>query len=98
MIRRGGASLDELEAVVKRTFARGGILLVPAFAVSRAQQIIYLLDELVSEGRLRHFPIHLDSPMAVDATRIYSRFDPNSQVDVAVVLGEDWASSYPMGQ
>ena len=69
---------EQLEAVLKRTFARGGVLLVPAFAVGRAQQMIFLMDRLVTEGRLRPFPIHLDSPMAVDATRIYSRYPEGS--------------------
>jgi metallo-beta-lactamase family protein len=65
---------DQLERVLKRTFARGGVLLVPAFAVGRAQQMIYLMDQLVTEGRMRPFPIHLDSPMAIDATRIYASY------------------------
>jgi metallo-beta-lactamase family protein len=64
--------LDQLEGVLKRTFARGGVLLIPAFAVGRAQQMIWMMDELVTQGRLRPFPIYLDSPMAVDATRIYA--------------------------
>jgi metallo-beta-lactamase family protein len=89
--------LDELEAITKRTFARGGVLVVPAFAVSRAQQMIYLFEELVSQGRLRHFPIHLDSPMAVDATRIYSQFPDYHRVNLAGVGGrsllyEKWIS------
>jgi metallo-beta-lactamase family protein len=65
---------DQLEGILKRTFARGGVLLIPSFAVGRAQQLIYLMDQLVSEGRLRPFPIHVDSPMAINATRIYSQF------------------------
>jgi metallo-beta-lactamase family protein len=64
--------LAQLEGVLKRTFARGGVLLVPAFAVGRAQQMIWLMDQLVTEGRIRAFPIHVDSPMAIDATRIYA--------------------------
>src|SRR6266496_2834490 len=63
---------DQLEGVLARTFARGGVLLIPAFAVGRAQQMILLMDQMVSEGRMRPFPIHIDSPMAVDATRIYA--------------------------
>ncbi len=66
--------LEQLECVLKRTFARGGVLLIPAFAVGRAQQMIVMMHRLVEEGRLRPFPIHLDSPMAIEATRIYSRF------------------------
>jgi metallo-beta-lactamase family protein len=66
--------LDQLQSALTRTFARGGVVLIPAFAVGRAQQLIYLMDKLVTEGRLRPFPIHMDSPMAIDATRIYSSY------------------------
>jgi metallo-beta-lactamase family protein len=78
--------LDQLEGVLRRTFARGGVLVVPAFAVGRAQQLIYLLDELVTAGRVRAFPIHVDSPMAVDATRIYARY-PDAHRDRLVGVG-----------
>jgi metallo-beta-lactamase family protein len=71
--------LDQLEGVLKKTFARGGVLLIPAFAVGRAQQMIYLMDQLVTEGRLRAFPIHVDSPMAIDATRIYAAYPDGSK-------------------
>ena len=66
--------LDQLEGVLERTFARGGVLLVPAFAVGRAQQMLHMFDRLVTAGRMRPFPVHLDSPMAIDATRIYAQF------------------------
>ena len=65
---------DQLAAVAKRTFDRGGVLLVPAFAVGRAQQVILILRELFAAGRLSRVPIHLDSPMAVDATRVYCKY------------------------
>jgi metallo-beta-lactamase family protein len=71
--------LDQLEGVLKRTFARGGVLLIPAFAVGRAQQMIWLMDELVTQGRMRPFPIHVDSPMAIDATRIYAAHPEGSK-------------------
>ena len=54
--------------------ARRGVLLIPAFAVGRAQQMIWLMDQIVTEGRMRAFPIHVDSPMAIDATRIYAEY------------------------
>jgi metallo-beta-lactamase family protein len=66
--------LDQLEGVLKKTFARGGVLLIPAFAVGRAQQMVWLMDQLVTEGRVRAFPIHIDSPMAIDASRIYASY------------------------
>jgi len=45
--------------------------LVPAFAVGRTQQIVYHLNELFCAGVVKPFPIYLDSPMAIEATRIY---------------------------
>jgi metallo-beta-lactamase family protein len=79
--------LEQLEGVLTRTFARGGVLLIPAFAVGRAQQMIWLMDELVTSGRLRPFPIHLDSPMAVDATRIYARYPDAHRVSLNGIGG-----------
>jgi metallo-beta-lactamase family protein len=77
--------LDQLEGVLKRTFARGGVLLVPAFAVGRAQQILHMIDHLVRTERLRPFPVHLDSPMAIDATRIYAQFADGHRPEVRVM-------------
>jgi metallo-beta-lactamase family protein len=79
--------LDQLESAIVRTFARGGILLIPAFAVGRAQQLIYLMDKLVTAGRVRPFPVHLDSPMAIDATRIYSSYPDAFNVSLDGVGG-----------
>ncbi len=79
--------LDQLEGVLARTFARGGVLLVPAFAVGRAQQLVFLMDELVASGRMRPFPVHVDSPMAVDATRIYSQYPEAHRVSLLGVGG-----------
>ena len=79
--------LDQLEGVLQKTFARGGVLLIPAFAVGRAQQMIFLMDQLVTEGRLRPFPIHVDSPMAIDATRIYASHPEGSKAGLNNIGG-----------
>lgn len=63
--------LADLERVVKQAISRGGVLVVPAFAVGRAHQIIYLLQVLAASGATPPIPIYLDSPMAVKAGRIY---------------------------
>jgi metallo-beta-lactamase family protein len=84
----GSVSAEEqLEGVLLRTFARGGVLLIPAFAVGRAQQMIYLMDGIVSAGRMRPFPIHLDSPMAIDATRIYASYPDAHRVSLNGIGG-----------
>ncbi|MBI3932464.1 MAG: MBL fold metallo-hydrolase [Acidobacteria bacterium] len=74
--------LDQLEGVLQRTFARGGVLVIPAFAVGRAQQMIFMMDQLVTTGRMRPFPIHVDSPMAIDATRIYASYPQAHRVSL----------------
>jgi metallo-beta-lactamase family protein len=63
--------LDALAAVVHRSAQRGGVMLIAAFAVGRAQQLIYLLQVLKTQSRIPAIPIYLDSPMACDATMIY---------------------------
>ncbi len=68
------AVLDELAGVVNAAVARGGVMLVPAFAVGRSQQLIYLLRVLMQQKRIPLLPIYLDSPMAMDATNIYCRY------------------------
>jgi len=90
---------EQLEAVITRTFARGGILLIPAFAVGRAQQMIYLMHELVTKGQLRPFRIHLDSPMAIEATRIYSQYPlahavPLEQIGGRNLLYNKWVTQH----
>ncbi len=58
--------------VVDATARRGGKVILPCFAVGRAQAVIYLLHRLRAAGRLTEVPIFVDSPLAVEATRIFS--------------------------
>jgi metallo-beta-lactamase family protein len=64
-------TVERLDEVVKRTAARGGKLLIPAFAVGRTQTVVYFLHQLMSAGRLPDLPIYVDSPMAVRATEVF---------------------------
>ncbi|MEM6454316.1 MAG: MBL fold metallo-hydrolase RNA specificity domain-containing protein, partial [Acidobacteriota bacterium] len=64
---------DQLAEPLSRTFARGGTVLIPAFAVGRSQQVTLALRRLMKRGAIPEVPIHIDSPMAVNATQIYSR-------------------------
>jgi metallo-beta-lactamase family protein len=65
---------DALTAVVTRTAARGGTVLVPSFAVGRAQALLLLLHRLKSEHRIPpSLPVYLNSPMAADVTALYVR-------------------------
>jgi metallo-beta-lactamase family protein len=64
-------TLVEFRAIIEDAIKRKARILVPAFAVGRTQQIIYHLDELFCAGTLKPFPVYLDSPMAIEATKIY---------------------------
>ena len=63
---------DMLADIVTRTAARGGVVLIPAFAVGRAQSILYHLSRLKAARRIPDLPIFLDSPMAIDAGEIFA--------------------------
>ncbi|MEZ0223309.1 MAG: MBL fold metallo-hydrolase [Alphaproteobacteria bacterium] len=68
---------EELEQVVNRTVRRGGSVIIPAFAVGRAQLIMYYLHKLKTEKRIPgHLPVYLDSPMAIDASDLLHKY-PN---------------------
>src|SRR5579872_5335952 len=62
---------EKLAQVIQRTAARGGRVIVPAFAVGRCQQLVLLLRELTDEGRLPKIPIFVDSPLAVEVTKVF---------------------------
>ena len=69
----GVAPLDELAEIVQRTAARGGSVLIPSFAVGRAQTLLYMLHQLKRSSRTAWMPIYLDSPMASSATDVFRR-------------------------
>lgn len=67
-------TLDEIVAAFKRTQAAGGNLVIPAFAVGRTQEILFILADLVRSGRLGPLKVYVDSPMASRATEITMAF------------------------
>jgi metallo-beta-lactamase family protein len=64
-------AIDELVAAVSEVAGDRGVLLVPAFAIGRTQEVVWVLDDLVREGRIPRVPLYLDSPMASKATQVY---------------------------
>jgi len=74
---------QELAGVIQRTAKRGGIVLIPSFAVARAQTLLHLIARLKAEGRIPDLPVYLNSPMAVDVTRLYRRWRHEHRLDEA---------------
>jgi len=64
---------EQLEAVINRTIQRGGSVVVPTFAVERAQELIWHIGRLAYDDRIPDVPVFLDSPMAVDVTETFRR-------------------------
>ena len=83
---RAHADIDpeaELAPILKRTFARGGTVLIPSFAVGRAQGLMLHIARLMGRGDIPYVPVYLNSPMAVDATEIYHRHHDEHHVSRA---------------
>jgi metallo-beta-lactamase family protein len=72
--------IDKLGDVVRRTAARGGVVLIPAFAVGRTQGLLYALYRLREAGAIPNLPVILDSPMGITATDLYHRHRANHRM------------------
>jgi metallo-beta-lactamase family protein len=67
-------SIDELYEVINDTMSRGGNIIIPTFALERAQEVLYYLREGVENQDIKHYiNVFLDSPMAISATQIFER-------------------------
>jgi len=67
-------SIDELYDIINETIGRGGNVIIPTFALERAQEILYYLREGVNNRHIKHYAnVFLDSPMAISATQIFER-------------------------
>ena len=77
---------ERLSAIIKDAVARGGKIIVPAFAIGRVEEVLYWIKRLEDEARIPKLPVFLDSPMALDALRFYanraSELDPEIQAAV----------------
>jgi metallo-beta-lactamase family protein len=66
------SEMDRFLRIIKETCVdRKGKLIIPAFSVGRTQEIVYLLDQLETAGKLPKIPVYVDSPLAVNATMIF---------------------------
>lgn len=76
-----------IQKIAERTFSRGGTLLIPAFSIERTQILLYELNELIENGDFPDVPVFLDSPLAINVTRVYREkeelFNDTIQSDIA---------------
>jgi metallo-beta-lactamase family protein len=77
-----------LLAVLEDARARGGRVIIPAFAVGRAEEVLYWIKKLEDDGRLDPLPVYLDSPMAVEALGFYARYETELDKEMQVGTGD----------
>ncbi|MBU3161459.1 MBL fold metallo-hydrolase [Clostridium frigoris] len=82
--------LKELLKIIKETFARGGNVIIPSFAVGRTQEILYELNKYVENEELKDVKVYIDSPLAIQATKVFESHneDYDNEAKELVMKGE----------
>jgi metallo-beta-lactamase family protein len=82
---------DTIEDVAEDTIAKKGVLMIPSFAMERTQQLLFHFNELVEHKRLPAIPIFIDSPLAIEVTKIYKKYTKyfNREAENLVLFGDD---------
>lgn len=88
---------ERLASIIKTTAAQGGTVVVPAFAVGRTQELLYILRELIESHRLPSLPIHVDSPMAIDVTSLYRQHHEDHNLQMESLESQDVKPFSPRG-
>lgn len=96
-IHKDSTPKETLKKVINETFKRGGTLIIPSFAVGRAQSLLYYIRELKEENSIPDVPVILDSPMACDATSIY-RENPDDYDKEALEVVANGKSPFVMSK
>ena len=79
---------EALAKVIRDAVSRGGALIVPAFAVGRAQELIWTIRALEDEGKIPSLPVFVDSPMAINVTDIYCRHPEDHNLDMRMLMDD----------
>ncbi|MDO8462126.1 MAG: MBL fold metallo-hydrolase [Deltaproteobacteria bacterium] len=72
---------DRFEKIVNETAAKGGTILIPSFAVERAQEVIYLLRQLKEKKKIPDLPIYVNSPLTINATEIFRKHPEGHKIN-----------------
>jgi metallo-beta-lactamase family protein len=85
------ACKDVIEDIVEETVCRGGVLMIPSFALERTQQLLYHFNELVENRRIPRVPIFVDSPLAIKLIEVYRRYPQyyDKEAELLIKSGDD---------
>jgi metallo-beta-lactamase family protein len=84
-----GAMEDKLASILKRTFDRGGKVIIPSFALERAQEVLYAIRTLKKQGRMPKMPVYVDSPLTVKITDIFKLHPECFDVETRALIQSD---------
>src|SRR5712664_1862718 len=84
-----GDPAELLAAIVNRVAKRGGVIVIPAFAIGRTQTFMYYLRQLEDQQRIPRLPVYVDSPMALSATDLYLKYKEDHDQDYVREEGSD---------
>jgi metallo-beta-lactamase family protein len=87
--KEGDMHAHLLKIVQETCVLNRGKLIIPAFAIDRTQELIYVLDQLYSTGQLPHIPVYIDSPLAIRATAIMKEHDECFNPDILAYIEKD---------
>jgi metallo-beta-lactamase family protein len=80
---------DSLLAALRRTVERGGKVIIPSFAVGRAQMLVYYLHQMIERGELPALPVFVDSPLAIDVTSVFRRYPDSFDDETRAFVAAD---------
>ena len=71
-------TIEEFAHLIDQTLTKGGNVVIPSFAIGRTQELLYAIREIKQRGLVKDtdFPVYVDSPLAIEATEIFSKCDP----------------------
>lgn len=78
----------ELEAAIVDTVKRGGVVMIPAFAMERTQDLLFHINQLVEQGKIPRVPVFMDSPLAIKLTTVYGKYKNYFDKDAAAQIKE----------
>ena len=78
----------EMAKLIRDTVARGGCVVVPAFAVERTQKLIFMLKDMMEHGEIPKVPVHCDSPMAIKAVQVFLKHTEEFSDDTKKLIGQ----------
>jgi metallo-beta-lactamase family protein len=86
-----GRRREMLQGAIDETFTRGGVLMIPSFAMERTQDLLFHFHQLYKEGKLPKEPVFVDSPLAIKLTELFKKHEDafNDKVETIVKKGEE---------